>query len=37
MVNVDVEVDGVAEVISGGEGAEAAGEGIEAIESKEFD
>lgn len=37
MVNVEVEVDAVAEVIGGGEGAEAAGESVEAVKGEEFD
>lgn len=37
MVNVDVEVNAVAEVISGGEGSEAAGDGVEAVICEEFD
>lgn len=37
MVNVHVEVDAIAEVIGGGKGAEAAGEGVEAVEGEDFD
>lgn len=37
MVNVDMEVDGVGEVVGGGEGAEAAGERIEAVECEDLD
>lgn len=37
MVNVDMEVDGIGEVVGGGEGAEAAGERIEAVECEDLD
>lgn len=37
VVDVDVEVDGVGEVVGGGEGAEAAGEGVEAVEGEDLD
>lgn len=37
MVDVDVEMDGVGEVVGGGQGAEAAGEGVEAVEGEDFD
>lgn len=37
VVDVDVEVDSVGEVVRGGEGAEAAGEGVEAVEGEDFD
>lgn len=37
MVDVDVEMDGVGKVVRGGEGAEAAGERVEAIEGEDFD
>lgn len=32
VVDVNVEMDAIGEVVGGGEGAEAAGEGIEAVE-----
>lgn len=37
MVNVDVEVDAVGEVVGGGEGAEAAREGVEAVVGEDLD
>lgn len=37
MIDVDVEVDGVGEVVGGGEGAEAAGDGVEAVEGEDLD
>lgn len=37
MVNVDVEVDTVAEVIGGSERAEAPGEGVQAVEGEDLD
>ena len=37
MVNVDMEVDGIGEVVGGGEGKEAAGERIEAVECEDLD
>lgn len=37
MVNVDMEMDAIGEVVGGGEGAEAAGERVEAVEGEDFD
>lgn len=37
MVNVDVEVDAIGEVVGGGEGAEAAREGVEAVVGEDLD
>ena len=37
MVNIDVEVDGVAAVVGGGKRAEAAGKGGEAVEGENFE
>ncbi|GMN70097.1 hypothetical protein TIFTF001_039141 [Ficus carica] len=37
VVDVDVEMDAIGEVVGGGEGAEAAGEGIEAVEGEDLD
>lgn len=37
MVNVDMEMDGVAAVIGVGERSEATGDGLEAVESEDFD
>lgn len=37
MVDVDVEMDAVGKVVSGGEGAEAAGERVQAVEGEDFD
>lgn len=36
MVDVDVQVDPVGEVVGGGEGTEAAGEGVMAVEGEDF-
>lgn len=37
MVDVDVEMHAVGEVVCGGEGAEAAGERVQAVEGEDFD
>lgn len=37
MVDVDVEMDAFGEVVSGGEGAEAAGERVQTVVGEDFD